>query len=302
LSARKCLSSAVVAFGLVAGAIAEPALGQALAGQDYGGAAFGTRKHGFDPLRAQVAIRVAPNGRSLRIDFHQVTPCPGGRFDFDTLNMTTALEVDGNFADRASRVDRFGALRRVITLDAEGQIVGSRASGRARLTITSRTGRRRATVCVGRLRAWQARARQPAGSAFGAPLAGTGYFGTTAQHGKTLPYAFSLVVASNATAVRQAIFSVRKRCPGLGPSDFTNISPPFAVKPDGSFSAQERFPEYFNDAVERSTVRLSGRFRADGSVAGQVRLRSVVQFRRGHRVVRCDTGLVSWSARTTAAS
>jgi hypothetical protein len=281
---------------------AHPALGQIPSGQDYGGAAFGTRQHGLDPKRAQVAIRVAPNGRSLRIDFHVAARCRGGGLDFDSLNMRVLLEPDGSFADRQSRFDRFGSLHRVVTLDAEGQIAGTRASGKARLIITNRRGTGRTVVCTGDWLDWQARARQPAGTAFGVPIAGTGYYGTTAQRGRTLPYAFSLVVGADTAYVRQAVFSVRKRCPGIGPSDFTNISPPFTVKPDGSFSALERFPEYFSDAIERSTVRLTGQFRDDGSVAGHVRLQSVVRFRRGGRSVHCDTGRLAWSARTTAAA
>lgn len=93
-----------------------------------------------------------------------------------------------------------------------------------------------------------------------------------------------------------AQWSIAGTC-GRGPREhFVNFTPPTTVRPDGTFSRNERFSIRYADVVVRYRPSFSGRIRTDGAT-GTLRLRTRIYNRRGTKLLtRCDSGGRNWNA------
>jgi hypothetical protein len=211
---------------------------------------------------------------------------------------TTAL-TDGAFVETTRFRDRSGAVRRTHRVTFSGRFDGTTAVGTitATLRLKRRDGSRR-RCSYGPL-PWQLRlVEAPAATpAPAAPQPGATYYGLTSQRLKGERRPFLLVVAPDATRIDTAVMGYIKQC-RIGPWPSDNMSPPFSVRPDGTFRLRERFTERFADARERYLVRIDGRFTAGGA-RGTLRVTSVARQRGSRRLVdRCDTGPVTFAAST----
>jgi hypothetical protein len=101
-------------------------------------------------------------------------------------------------------------------------------------------------------------------------------------------------VSPDATQVLTTVMGYVKYC--REPFPMANFSPTVPIRRDGTFAIRERFTQRFTDAVERSRLRIEGRFTA-GGVTGTFRVRSVARRPRSGRVFdRCDTGTRRFTA------
>jgi hypothetical protein len=82
---------------------------------------------------------------------------------------------------------------------------------------------------------------------------------------------------------------------GRGAVDtFVNYTPPTKLRPDGSFSRQERLSVQWADLFIRYRATFEGRILSDGAT-GTMRLRTRVYNRRGGKLrTRCDSGKRIW--------
>ena len=258
------------------------------------------------------------NRRATRATQHAtlVVRCSGDpaiRSVLDNLNLADITVTDGRAKgsgvieeDIPPSVPTVGGLSRRGTVNYRVRVgTLGRAAGilRSRFTLTDpATGATRARCDTGTLR-WSARiAPRTAGRGKPAPVAGSGYFGTTAQN---LP--FLLEVLPSGRAVRPAGMAFRASCPSLrgAPLDLaSNVRMPISrgkPRKRGRFGLSGRMSRRFSSdefgpVTENYTWRLRGRFGAEGA-AGTWRVTgTVIREADGTEVATCTTGRNRWRA------
>lgn len=219
-----------------------------------------------------VSLRTA--GDSVVVRAYLTARCGSG-----PLRRRVPLAADGSFSVTATtrgrpRDDR--RLRRVSRFTLAGRVVGSTASGTARMRLTFRRGGRVVGRCATGERRWEA---------------GTGLKGLTSQAGGR-PRAFLLGV--DGARVTRAVFEYRLRCRGFAYEQI-NLTPGGPIAADGTFVLRERFTVRYADARERFRVTVRGRLTPTG-VGGRLSVTSVARSLAGRVIDRCRTGPVAFAA------
>jgi hypothetical protein len=236
----------------------------AASGADYGG--------GRVP---DTVVSLRTSGDTVVVRAYLTARCGSG-----AMRRRVPLAADGSFSVAATtrgrpRDDR--RVRRVSRITLAGRVVGSTASGTARVRLTfRRRGGRVVGRCASGERRWEA---------------GTSLKGLT-SHDAGRPRAFLLGVEG--ARVTTAVFEYRLRCRRFAYEQI-NLTPGGPIAADGRFLLRERFTLRYADAGERFRVTVRGRLTPTG-VAGALSVRSVARSLAGRAIDRCRTGPVSFSA------
>jgi hypothetical protein len=218
-----------------------------------------------------VSLRTA--GDSVVVRAYLTARCGAG-----AMQRRVPLAADGSFSLAATtrgrpRDDR--RVRRVSRFTLAGRVVGSTASGTARVRLTFRRRGRVVGRCATGERRWEA---------------GTGLKGLTSQAGDR-PRAFLLGV--DGARVTRAVFEYRLRCREFAYEQI-NLTPGGPIAADGTFVLRERFTLRYADARERFRVTVRGRVTPTG-VGGRLSVTSVARSLAGRVIDRCRTGPVSFT-------
>jgi hypothetical protein len=211
---------------------------------------------------------------SVVVRAHLLAGCGAG-----AVRRRVALAPDGSFSLAArvrGRAPDDGRVRRIARLTVTGRVVGSAATGTARVGLAFRRRGRVVGRCASGERRWRA---------------GTGLYGLTSDAAGR-PRAFLL--ERSLRRVTTAVFEYRLRCRG-GVSERINVTPGGRVAADGTFALRERFTLRFADARERFQVSVRGRFTGSG-VVGRVRVSSVARSPEGRVIDRCRSVPASFTA------
>ena len=219
-------------------------------------------------------VSLRTSGDSVVVRAYVTAGCGSG-----PLRRRVPLAADGSFAVAATtrgrpRDDR--RVRRASRFTLAGRVVGSTASGTARMRLTFRRGGRVVGRCATGERRWQA---------------GTGLKGLTSQTSGR-PRAFLLGV--DGARVTTAVFEYRLRCRRFAYEQI-NLTPGGPIAADGTFRLRERFTLRYSDARERFRVTVRGRLTPAG-VGGRLSVTTVARSLSGRVIDRCRTGPVSFSA------
>lgn len=286
-------------LALTLAALALPATAQAapIPGASYGG---GVPPTGFGTTgimkSAHVDAHITTDGTRARVRVYMPVRCGAKAFVTQRFDASGPIDASGKvvaqarslrYAGPGSTVRRPRGLGSVnVTFD------GQRASGtiRGRVTVRIRGKRRR---CDSGDVAIQLRNVAPDPATPGAATAGGLYFGTTASSWRGRISPVSIRVNAAATRITGFIFGARLACPGKD-EYLANISPPMTIRSDGTFRRTEKFTARFNNATDRTTVLVTGRFTAAGAT-GTVRITQKTRFSNGARVT-CRSGTRRWTA------
>jgi hypothetical protein len=219
-------------------------------------------------------VSLRTSGGSVVVRAHLTARCGSG-----PLRRRVPLAADGSFSVTATtrgrpREDR--RVRRVSRFTVAGRVVGSTASGTARMRLTFRRRGRVVGRCATGARRWEA---------------GTNLKGLTGQAGGR-PRAFLLGV--DGARVTTAVFEYRMRCRRFA-SEQINLTPGGPIAADGTFRLRERFTLRYADARERFRVTVRGRITPAG-VGGSLSVTSVARSPAGRVIDRCRTGPVAFAA------
>jgi hypothetical protein len=226
---------------------------------------------GYTPT---MGIVLQPRGGTIALRFDTTLLC--GNVVYDAAGRATAPFDGRSFAAAAARQFSIGTHRgnRVIfRWTLSGQVDGTIASGRLRITGRRFVDGRRTSCRHKPVREFLARISGPAATGAPAPPPRAAFGGTSEIRVDNGLNGAVVLKASRDAKKIAALWTALATCRKGHRAQLVNITPATRIEPDGSFSRSERFRVSYADALVRYRVRFAGRISGEAA-SGTLRVRA----------------------------